>query len=114
VEVPTNCFETCAIGYYHNYPVSNALGAFCFPTDQAAKQALYYNTGLYLKYNSIKAIQYLLIGLAVTLGLSFIWMLVVLCLPRISVWIGIILALALFLITALVLFTSRKTTLVDA
>lgn len=109
-----NCFTSCEIGFYPNYPTSNRLGSYCLPSDEIAKEQLFATSGLYIKWNSLRAIDYLLIGLAISIALSALWMLLTQCLTRVVIWLSIILSIILLLITAIVLFTGTNQTLSDA
>lgn len=111
--VKTNCFGNCNVSYYPNYPTSSDFGPICLPEDQAAKNRLLYNSGLYNEYNQVKAINYLLIGVAISSGLSLLWLLLVQFLPKIAVWAAVLLASALLLVTAIIFFTSSSNHLVD-
>ena len=69
---------------------------------------------MHLKWNSLKAKDYLLMAVGISVFISLIWMLLVQFLPRIAIWIGFILAIILLLIAAIIFFTSAKSYLYDA
>lgn len=63
---------------------------------------------MYTRWDSLKAIDYLLAGVGISIGLALIWMLLICFLPRVMVWVAIALAVILLLITAIVFFTASK------
>lgn len=77
------------------------------PTDASAQSQLIANSNLYTKWNDLQAIRYLLAGVGISIALAFIWMVLVQFLPRIMVWVAVVLTVILLLITAIVLFTSN-------
>lgn len=54
----------------------------------------------------MKALEYLLLGVGIAFALSLIWMLLTQCLSKIAVWVALILAAALLLVTAIIFFVA--------
>lgn len=101
--VPTQCWNgTCNLGYYPNYPLSDRVGTYCLPEDEAIRNRLIQSTGMNLFNDLLKAIDILLISFGVSIGLSILWMILVQYLPQVMVWVAFGLAFVLLIITAIV------------
>jgi hypothetical protein len=99
--------------YYPNTPVSNRLGSFCLPTDPTLRSQLLASAGLSSKFNNIKALDYLLVGVGISFGLSIIWLLLVQFLPKAMFWVALLLAAVMLFIAMLVFLIGAGSTLVD-
>jgi len=85
------------------------MGALCLPEDENSKNQLLTNANIDYLYNSVKALSYLLLGVGIAFGLSLIWFGLAHFLPKIAVWLAIILAAVLLLLTAIIFFIASST-----
>ncbi len=92
------------IGYYPTYPSSTNLGTYCLPTNENAKYTLLANIHLDNQFNAMKAMDYLFIGLAISFGLSLLWIILVQFLPKFTIWVIFILSAVLLIIASIIAF----------
>ena len=84
------------------------------PDDPDLKDIVTANSGLNNHWNLLYSIDYLLIGLAISSALGFIWMMLVQYCPKVMVWAAIFLAIVLLIVTAVLFFIKLDTALSQA
>jgi hypothetical protein len=87
------------------------LGDYCLPTDGQQKNQLLFNANLVDRWNSQRAVDYLLWAVAISLGLGLVVLLLACFLPRFVIWIVTVLAIILLAIAAIVFLFNSTTTL---
>ncbi len=107
--VGIKCKFGSTISFYETDPVKNDYGQFCMPRDKSQNKALQDKMGDYSKslyYNSVRTI---FRALVITAVASFIFMLLVQCIPKIMFWFAVIVGtLSLIgLATTIILYPSE-------
>jgi len=76
------------------------------PKDEKLREKLFINTDINEKYDSLYAIDNLLIAFGISMGIGLLWMILVQFFPKAMVSVSIILAILLLLILAIVFFVN--------